>query len=382
VAFNRPAGSRRITALYVLATLALAGLIAYGFVLFLIRIEYVVFILIASIFLLYMINPSVRWLARRMHVGFAVLIVYLVIALLIAVVVEFLVPPLINDAGKFVHGIPTIVAELSRNISDPNNKALAWLPSPVRDYLANLPAELVGFAQQYAATAVRTATSLLFSAAAVVAAIIVVPILTVYILLDQENLVRIFLGFFPERTRPKAKAVLLDLDRVLGGFIRGQIIDAIAVGIMVFIVLRIFHVPYAYLIAVFSAVFQIIPYFGAVVAFFPAVALAWISNGAGSAIGVGLSIIGVHQLDGNVVAPRIMRENVGLTPFWIILSVLAFTELFGFVGTFVAVPSAAMIRVMKMHFLPAPVDREEAKPTRRDQELRLEDEEIANVDGR
>jgi predicted PurR-regulated permease PerM len=133
---------------------------------------------------------------------------------------------------------------------------------------------------------------------------------------------------------------------------------------------------------VFSAVFQIIPYFGAVVAFFTAVALAWISNGAGSAIGVGLSIIGVHQLDGTVVAPRIMRENVGLTPFWIILSVLAFTELFGFVGTFVAVPSAAMIRVMKMHFLPAPVDREEAKPTRRDQELRLEDEEIANVDGR
>jgi predicted PurR-regulated permease PerM len=62
------------------------------------------------------------------------------------------------------------------------------------------------------------------------------------------------------------------------------------------------------------------------------------------------------------------------------VSVLAFTELFGFVGTFVAVPAAAMIRVVKMHFLPDPVERGEAEPTPLDEELRVK-EEIANVDG-
>ncbi len=197
-------------------------------------------------------------------------------------------------------------------------------------------------------------------------------------LLDQENLARVFLGLFPIRSRPKAKAVLLDLDHVLGGFIRGQMIDAVIVGVMMFIVLTIFHVPYAYLIAVFSGVFQVIPYLGAVVAFFPAVTLALIYNGDGNALAVAIAVVAIHQLDGNVIAPRIMRDSVGLSPLWVIISVLAFTELFGFPGTFVAVPVAAMIRVLKMHFLPAPVEAEEVPATPRDESLRLHDE-ISNV---
>lgn len=359
MASDRPSGSKRVTALQVLGTLALAGLLVYGCLLFLVRIQNVVFILIASIFLAYVLYPIVHRLSRRMHVIFAILIVYVAIAVLIALVLTFMVPPLISDTATFVHSIPKIVTDISRGISDPNNKFFAWMPGPIRAYLSSLPEQLVGFAQQYGVSALHQAASFLFSAVAIIAAVIIVPILSAYILLDQENLVRVFLGFFPERSRPKANAVLLDLDRVLGGFIRGQIIDAIVVGVLVFIVLTIFHVPYAYLIAVFSGIFQIIPYLGAVVAFFPAVALAWINNGSGNAIGVALSVIAVHQLDGNVIAPRIMRDNVGLSPFWIIVAVLTFTELFGFLGTFVAVPAAAMIRVLKMHFLPAPVDAEE-----------------------
>jgi predicted PurR-regulated permease PerM len=382
MASNQPARSRRVTALQVLGTLALLGLLLFGCVLFLVRIKDLVFILIASIFLAYILNPVVRWLQRRMHIVFAILVVYVAIAILIALVVMFMVPPLISDAATFVKGIPKLVTDISAAIADPHNRLFAWLPAPVRDYLANLPQQLVGLIQQYGFSALHQAASFLLSAVAILAAFIVVPILTAYILLDQENLVRVFLGLFPDRSRPKAKAVLLDLDRVLGGFIRGQILDAIAVGVLIFILLTIFHVPYAYLVAVFSGVFQVIPYLGAIVAFFPAVALAWINNGSGDAIGVAIGVIVVHQLDGNIIAPRILRDNVGLSPFWIIVSVLGFTELFGFVGTFVAVPAAAMIRVIKMHFLPAAVDREEAKPTRRDHELRLDDEEIANVEHR
>jgi len=139
-------------------------------------------------------------------------------------------------------------------------------------------------------------------------------------------------------------------------------------------VLLVFGVPYAYLVAVISAVFQLIPYFGAIVAFFPAVTLAYIAHGTGSAVGVGIGVIVVHQLDGNLVAPRIMRDNVGLSPFWVIVSVLGFTELFGFVGTFVAVPAAAMIRVFKLHFLPEAVEKEELPPTPHEEELRVKDE--------
>jgi predicted PurR-regulated permease PerM len=374
MAFNQPAEPKRVTALQVLATAALAGLVAWGIVRFLERIPYIIVILIASIFLEYIIRPPVRRLTQRMNIGFAILIVYLVVAILIALAVWFLIPPLVSDAAQFIRTVPQIVAQVQTSIQT------SRLPPEVRNYLANLPAEIVNFVRQYGFAAAHQVANYLFSAAAVIGAIIVVPILTAYILLDQENLVRVFLGFFPESTRPKAKAVMLDLDHVLGGFIRGQIIDAIVVGALIFILLLIFDVPYAYLVAVISGVFQLVPYFGAIVAFFPAVTLAFIAHGSDSAIAVALGVIVVHQIDGNLIAPRIMRQNVGLSLFWIIVSVLAFTELFGFVGTFVAVPAAAMIRVVKMHFLPDPVEREEAEPTPHDEELRVK-EDIANVDG-
>jgi hypothetical protein len=60
----------------------------------------------------------------------------------------------------------------------------------------------------------------------------------------------------------------------------------------------------------------------------------------------------IHQIDGNLIAPRILRANVGLSPVWIILAILAGSELFGLAGTFLAVPTAAIIRVLLLHFLP------------------------------
>jgi len=370
--------SKRLTALQVLATLALTGLLVYGVAMFLVRVQAVIVIAIAAIFVAYVLFPLVNWLSRRMPVIVAILIVYLMIAIVLALIIIFMIPPLIADTATFARGVPRMIVAVSDDIVNPRNPLFAWLPPPIRVYLATIPAQLVGFTERYAFTAVHQLANYLVSAVALVATLIVVPILTAYMLLDQENLTRVFLGFFPSRLRPKAKAVLFDLDHVLGGFIRGQMIDAVIVGVMMFVVLTIFHVPYAYLIAVFSGVFQVIPYLGAVVAFFPAVTLALVYNGDGNALAVGLVVVAIHQLDGNVIAPRIMRDSVGLSPLWVIISVLAFTELFGFAGTFVAVPAAAMIRVLKMHFLPAPVEAEEVQATPRDESLRLQDE-ITNV---
>jgi len=370
------------TALQVLATIALAALLVFGAALFLARIAAAVTILIASIFLAYLINPIVRWLHRRMHIVLAIVVVYVAIAIVVALVLNFFVPPLIADTATFVKAVPALISELHAAINDQHSRFFSSLPPPVRTYLADLPQALVGFVQQYGLSTARQAAGYLLSAVAVIATIIAVPILTAYILLDQENLVRTFLGLFPEKRRPKAKAVLLDLDHVLGGFIRGQLLDAVVVGVLVYVVLLAFHVPYAYLVAVASGVFQIVPYLGAIVAFFPAITLAFVNNGPANAVGVAVAIVVVHQLDGNVIAPRIMREVLGLSPFWIVLSVLVFTELFGIVGTFVAVPAAAMLRVMKMHFLPGAVEPQEAEPTALDEALRLEKEEIANVEPR
>jgi predicted PurR-regulated permease PerM len=149
---------------------------------------------------------------------------------------------------------------------------------------------------------------------------------------------------------------------VVGGFIRGQIIDGTILATMLTIMLSIAHVPYALLIGVISGALNFIPYAGALIAFVPAVILAYVNNGLGNAIIVAVLIVVIHQIDGNFVAPRVLKDNVGLSPFWIVISILGFSELFGLTGTFLAVPVAAMIRVLREHLLPAPAPRAATEP--------------------
>ncbi|MBV8600289.1 MAG: AI-2E family transporter [Candidatus Eremiobacteraeota bacterium] len=377
---DRPTERKRLSVLQVLATIALGALLIYGVATFFGRLQGTVIIVIASTFFAYLTYPLVRYLARQMPVILAIVLIYLALLAAIGLVVTLLVPPLLTDASLFIRGLPRLISTLSAEIADPTNKLFAWMPPGLRGYVATLPQQLLLALQHYGFTAAQQVATYLFSVVSIIATVVVVPVLTAYMILDSENLLRTFLGLFPERGRPKAKAVLADLDRVLGGFIRGQLIDCVIVGVLIFIMLTILRVPYAYLIAVVAGVLNFVPYLGAIVGFIPSVILALVYNGPTNALIVGLSFAAIQQLDGNVIVPRIMRESVGLSPVWIILSIIAFSELFGLVGTFVAVPVAAMLRVLKMHFLPDPVEPHEAKPSPADEALRLDEEEIASVE--
>jgi len=70
----------------------------------------------------------------------------------------------------------------------------------------------------------------------------------------------------------------------------------------------------------------------------------------------------IQQIDGNFVAPRVLKDNVGLSPLYIILAILVGSELFGLPGTFLAVPVAAMLRVLREHLVPQPVSEAQAPP--------------------
>ncbi|MDQ6931139.1 MAG: AI-2E family transporter, partial [Candidatus Eremiobacteraeota bacterium] len=101
-----------------------------------------------------------------------------------------------------------------------------------------------------------------------------------------------------------------------------------------------------------------VPYLGAIIGFIPSVALALAYNGWENALFVAILFGVIQQVDGNFILPRIMKDNVLLSPLVIIIAILVFSALFGVMGTFLAVPIAAMARVIKLHFTPAPSPRE------------------------
>jgi predicted PurR-regulated permease PerM len=179
-------------------------------------------------------------------------------------------------------------------------------------------------------------------------------------LLDAANVKRQVLGLFPAKHHATAEGVIDDIDKVVGGFIRGQLIDGAIVGAMIFVMLAALHVPYALLIGVSAGILNFIPYAGAVIGFIPSVILALLTNGPTNALIVAGMFVVIQQIDGNFVAPRVLKDNVGLSPLYIILAILIGTELFGLPGTVLAVPVAAILRVLRERLLPAPVSPAEA----------------------
>jgi len=123
---------------------------------------------------------------------------------------------------------------------------------------------------------------------------------------------------------------------------------------MIALMLYLMHVPYALLIGVTAGVFNLVPYLGSIAGFIPSVALALGYNGWQNAIEVAILFAVIQQIDGSFILPRIMKANVSLSPVVIVVSILIGSALFGVVGTFLAVPVAAMLRVFKVHFAPAP----------------------------
>jgi len=181
-------------------------------------------------------------------------------------------------------------------------------------------------------------------------------------LIDASNVRRQILGLFPVRRRAKVHAIIDAIDGVIGGFIRGQLIDGAIVGLMIFVMLIATHVPYALLIGIAAGLLNFIPYAGAVIGFIPSVILALAYNGPGNALLVALLFAVIQQIDGNFVAPKVLKDNVGLSPLYIILAILIGSELFGLIGTFLAVPVAAMLRVLREQLLPSPAPTSEAPP--------------------
>jgi predicted PurR-regulated permease PerM len=350
---RRSRAERRITfALKLVALVILAALVLWAVLGFFGRIPSVVVILVGAIFFAYVVAPAVRVLSKRMPLIWAITTVYAGLAVLLAILVATVAPALYEDSQSLVRSTPGFVHAAQTALEDPTNPLLARLPVPVRSYLATVPPQLVKIAESYAGEAASRALGLLASAAGLVATVVVIPILSIYLMLEAPGLVAALMRALPEKAQPRARALVADLDGVLGGFIRGQLLVGATIGTCITIALLVLHVKYAVLIGVVAGLFDVIPFVGAFVGFVPAVLLALVNDGWQHALIVALVFVALFQAEGHFIAPKIVSESVGLSPLMVIVAILVGGELLGIPGMFVAVPIAAALRIVLLHALP------------------------------
>ncbi|MBP5279081.1 MAG: AI-2E family transporter, partial [Erysipelotrichaceae bacterium] len=151
--------------------------------------------------------------------------------------------------------------------------------------------------------------------------------------------------FVSEKTRARLDEFARDADRVFSGYIRGQAIDAFMVGVMVTVALLIMRVPYAVVIGLLTGFGNLIPYVGPVIGF---ASLVIICLSEGSLIHLilgGAVLLIVMAVDGNIINPKLLSDNVEIHPVLVIVALLAGGNIGGIVGMLVAVPCAALLKL-------------------------------------
>lgn len=346
----------------ILLSLFLIVLIFGHVISFIENIGEIFLIIVGAIFFAYLIYPLIRWLNRKLPLIVSILIVYAVIAGIVVVSLMYLIPAISAETGALVRSWPGIQAKLEAYVRNPNNPIFVHTPPNLREQIARFPETIAAWLQKNGAAAFGNAITVLIGTVSFIGACIIVPVLGAYLLNDSEMIKRFFMGFIPHRNREGTLELLAELEQVIGGFIRGQLLVGITVGILIAIGLTLVGEPYAILIGALAGLLDFIPYIGPAIAAVPAVTIAFVSGGVPLAIKAIVVFVLANQAEGHLIAPNIVSRTIKLSPSAVVIAILIGAKLYGVPGMFIAVPVAAIIRVLLLHIIPGSVSRDEAKP--------------------
>lgn len=349
------------------------GLIFLGFIALKVleKIQHVVILFAVSVLMAYILAPMVNYFCKRTMTLtlpggrsisiikgglpriIAILISYFIVLTGLFILVSYVMPLISQEYQRFVLNLPLTVEAMEKTFTRLSEWFSKYLPSAARDYITqnfNIgifadDIKRAGFSifQRGIPMAVKVMTSLAF--------VFIVPLLTFYLLLDVEIYRRAFLSIIPQSKREEGLQLILEMDRVLGRYIRGQLLVCLVIGISVTVVLSAWGIEYALLIGFFSGVIDIIPYVGVAISYIPAFFLALSKYPLLVAVMVLISLQIIHWAEGKIIVPTVVGHSIGLPPLVVILSLMVGAELMGITGMFLAVPTAAILKVIVNFYL-------------------------------
>ena len=176
--------------------------------------------------------------------------------------------------------------------------------------------------------------------------ILIGVIVAVYLLASRKRFSRQGVMVIRSIFKPKWADLVLEeivyIDKMFGGFIDGKLVDSAIIGVLCYIGCSVFKFPNALLVSAIVGVTNVIPFFGPFIGAVPSILLILIESPI-KALWFALFVLGLQQLDGNVIGPKILGNHTGVSSFWVLFSILLFGGLWGLVGMIVAVPLFAVL---------------------------------------
>lgn len=318
------------------------------------RVHLTLLLVIFATLFAYAIHPPIRALTERgVPSAIAGASVYAALFTLTVGAIAWLAPTIVAQASDLERSYPHLLRSAQDQIANPRqSRLLSLLPAPLRDNIALYTGEAGRLIGQYANSLGASALQALTAATAFVAGFGIILGLAALFISDLPRIRHFGLRLIPHSARPGTILFLRDIDRVLGGFVRGQLAIAAAMAVLATILLLILGVPYALLLGILAAVINIVPIIGAFIALAPVAFVAFFTVGSVKMI-IGTAILFViFQVQQQILNPLIVSRTVGVTPLLLFLALLLGSEAYGFIGALLAIPAAGIARAAAERIFP------------------------------
>ena len=303
---------------------------------------------IVAAVLAYVLNPLVEWLQlKRIRRAPASMIIMALALLILLSLVLIIVPMLLNQFNNLAERLPQIVGFVQ-------NKLLPWLNSVSGDYiqidqesiiawLQSHTDELSNTLKEWIPTLMRQSGNVISG----VSNLVLLPLLLYYFLLDWKRWSSGISKLVPRRFIETYTRISGNMDEVLGEFLRGQLMVMMIMGLVYGLGLMLVGLDSGFAIGMIAGILVFIPYLGAFTGLLLATIAALLQYGSWQGLLMVWAVFGVGQfLESFFITPKIVGDRIGLSPFWVIFSLMAFGQLMGFVGMLAGLPLAAVTLVL------------------------------------
>jgi len=279
-------------------------------------------------------NPLVEWMERRgIKRLYALTLLFFALLLATSLLIFLTVPPFLEQLAQIVRDAPhhrdQLIALLQQgDFTAPLARALQ--NAGLEQTFTRIENSLVGYTPEIL-TALGWAVTTLF--------------LSFYLLADGKRMQGTVYALVPRDYHMRLARILQNLESIVGGYMRGQLITSVAIGVFTYLLLVIAGVPNALSLALFAAVVDVIPFIGGLLATAPAVLVA-LSTGLPTGLVVLLALFIYQEFENRILVPKVYGRSLRLAPVTVVLALLAGGLLLGVIGALLALPIAAGLQMM------------------------------------
>lgn len=307
------------------------------------RVRGILFPFLLGGILAYLVNPLIIKLLGRGFTRTGAIVLLLGMLLTVSLIFGvFGLPLIVEELTRLSATIPSYVSNFEKTLDglylDLERVKLPALAKQVVDQALN-KAEKVGV------DSLNYGTTLILNFLSQMPMLVMVPIIAFYILKDWETLAKSTEGLVPKKYRKEMFQLMVEINGVLSGFMRGQFLVSLFIAFFSTLGLVLLKVNFAVVLGIIAGIFNIIPFLGPILGAVPAVVITLIKSPL-RAVAVVILFFVIQQVESGIISPRIVGDKVGLHPLTVIFSILAGGQIGGAVGMILAVPTAAIVKIL------------------------------------